>query len=91
MSHEDHDHEGPCLHVDPVRAFEIQVGDMLAGPGKSSPRVCLVTFTHRDEETDTVTLNILDARIWEANEGECQEAKLELDALNIVGRVVKDH
>lgn len=95
MSHDDsHDHEGPCISVVPTRAFEIVAGDMLAAPGKGAPRICLVTFAERmtDDSTDTdrVTLNILDAMIWEANEGEMTEAKLELDAMNILGRVVKD-
>jgi len=88
---DNHDHDGPCISVEPVRAFEISVGDMLAAPGGGMPRVCLVTFTERqneDTENDTVTLNVLDARIWETNEGELNEACLQFDALNIVGRVV---
>lgn len=80
------------LRIDPVRAGEIQAGDILAASAALGgvPHACLVTAVERpaDDLAERVKIRILDSAIFEFSNGHVGETTLDYDLLDVVGRVV---
>lgn len=80
---------GPMVTVEPIRASDVQAGELLAGMGGPCPHVALVTSVRASEDGTQVAFSIADDAIFDLSRGDVKDGEITYDALDVVARLVK--